>query len=120
MKNAKEAKKLFKELKISISKKPSPFASMEEEKVIEQLRKTREKFWEKKLATFQNDSLIVNFYKREKIMKNATEARKHLNKLKEIIKKNPAPIFKMKKDDIIKTLRKTREEIWEEKFAIRH
>ncbi len=105
---------------IKETKKTSPFTNIEEEKVIEQLRKTREKLWEKKLTTFQNDSLIVNFYKRGKIMKNAKEARKHLNKLKEIIKKNPAPIFKMKKDDVIKTLRKTREEIWEEKFAVRH
>ncbi len=50
MKKAKEAKKLLKELRRSISKRPSPFAGMSEEEVIEHLRKTREKLWEKKLA----------------------------------------------------------------------
>ena len=48
------------------------------------------------------------------------EAKKHLEKLREIIAKNPSPIFKMGKDEVIKTLRKTRETIWREKFAFRH
>lgn len=51
MKNKKaEAKKLLHELRESISKRPSPFAGMTEKEVIEQLRKTRKKLWEKKLA----------------------------------------------------------------------
>jgi ATP sulfurylase len=45
-----EAKKLWGELRESISKKPSPFEGMSEEEVIKQLRKTRKKLWEKKLA----------------------------------------------------------------------
>ena len=49
--NVKEAKRLWKELRESISKKPSPFAGMTEEEVINRLRKTREELWEKKLAT---------------------------------------------------------------------
>ncbi len=53
-------------------------------------------------------------------MKNTKEAKKHLKKLREIIAKNPSPIFKMSKEDVIKTLRKTREAIWEEKVALRH
>ncbi len=53
-------------------------------------------------------------------MKNIKEAKKHLKKLREIIAKNPSPIFKMSKEDVIKTLRKTREAIWEEKVALRH
>ncbi len=54
-------------------------------------------------------------------MKNKkTEAFKQLKKLRKIIAKNPSPIFKMSKDDVIKTLRKTREKLWEEKLAIRH
>ena len=52
--------------------------------------------------------------------KKAKEAVKHLEKLKEIIAKNPSSIFKMSKDEVIKTLRKTREEIWREKLAHRH
>jgi len=46
-------------------------------------------------------------------------AKKHLEKLREMIAKDPPPIFKMSKEEIIKQLRKTREEIWEEKLAVR-
>lgn len=45
-----KAKKLWNELRESISKRPSPFEGMSEEEVIKQLRKTRKKLWEKKLA----------------------------------------------------------------------
>ena len=51
MKNAKKAKKLWEELRKSVSKKHNPFAGMTEEEVIKHLRKTREKLWEEKLAT---------------------------------------------------------------------
>lgn len=53
-------------------------------------------------------------------MKNIKAAKKHLQKLREIIANNPTPIFKMSKDSAIKILRKTREAIWEEKLAVRH
>lgn len=49
-KDVKEAKKLWKELRKSVSKRPSPFAGMSEEEVIKHLRKIRQKLWEKKLA----------------------------------------------------------------------
>ena len=49
-----------------------------------------------------------------------TEAQKHLEKLRETIAKNPPPIYSLSKEEIIKKLRKTREEIWEEKLASRH
>lgn len=52
--------------------------------------------------------------------KNILEAKKHLAKLREIIAQNPSAIFRMSKEDVIKTLRKTREAIWEEKFASCH
>lgn len=52
MKNrdVKEVKRLWDELCQSVSKRPSPFVDMSEEEVIKQLRKTRKKLWEKKLA----------------------------------------------------------------------
>lgn len=53
-------------------------------------------------------------------MKNIKQAKKHLQKLREIIANNPTPIFKMTREEAIKALRKTRETIWEEKLAIRH
>ncbi len=49
-KDIKEAKRLWKELCNSVSRRPSPFKGMSEEEVIEQLRKTRKKLWEKKFA----------------------------------------------------------------------
>lgn len=52
--------------------------------------------------------------------RKALQARKHLDKLRQIIAKNPSPIFKMSKDKVIEILRKTRESIWEEKLALRH
>ena len=51
---------------------------------------------------------------------NISKAKKHLQRLREIIAKSPPPIFKMSKEDVIKTLRKTRKAIWEEKLAHRH
>ena len=45
-----EAKRLWDELRESISRKPSPFAGMSEEDVIKHLRKVRKELWEKKLA----------------------------------------------------------------------
>jgi predicted transcriptional regulator len=51
---------------------------------------------------------------------NISKAKRHLTKIREIIAKNPSPIFRMSKEDVIKTLRKTREEIWEEKVAPCH
>ena len=53
-------------------------------------------------------------------MKNTKEAKKHLAKHRQIIAENPSPIFKMSKEDVIKTLRKTREKLWEEKLALHH
>lgn len=52
-------------------------------------------------------------------MTKVQQALKHLKKIRQLIAKNPTPIFKMSKEDVIKTLRKTREAIWEEKFALR-
>ena len=49
---------------------------------------------------------------------NPKKANMHLEKLRQIIAKNPSPIFKMSKEDVIKTMRKTREKLWEEKFAL--
>lgn len=48
---------------------------------------------------------------------NLKETKKHLEKLRQIIAQNPSPIFKMSKEEVIKTLRKTREKLWEEKLA---
>ena len=48
------------------------------------------------------------------------KAKMHLDKLRQIVAKNPSPIFKMSKEEVIRTLRKTREAIWEKKLALHH
>ena len=49
------------------------------------------------------------------------KAQKHLARIRELIAKNPPPIYRLKsKEEIIKALRKTRERLWEEKLAARH
>ncbi|MFQ5687106.1 MAG: hypothetical protein ACE5GV_10640 [Candidatus Scalindua sp.] len=53
-------------------------------------------------------------------MKNPKKAKEHLAKIRKIIAKDPPPIFKMNEEDVIRTLRETREKIWKEKLAIRH
>jgi len=51
---------------------------------------------------------------------NIAEAKRSLKRLRAIIAKNPPAIFKMSKEEVIKTLRRTRETIWEEKIALHH
>jgi len=53
------------------------------------------------------------------IKPNPKKAKKHLEKLRELIKKRNDPFFQMSEEEIIKALRKTREELWEKKFASR-
>jgi hypothetical protein len=49
--NIKKAKKHLKHLRELVAKRQHPFEGMTEEQIIEQLRKTREKLWEKKIAS---------------------------------------------------------------------
>lgn len=51
---------------------------------------------------------------------NIKKAKQCLRRIQEIVAKNPTHIFKMSKEDTIRSLRKTRESIWEEKFAVHH
>ncbi len=50
-KKAKEAKRRWEKLCRSIAQKRNPFAEMSKEQVIKELRRTREKLWEEKLAS---------------------------------------------------------------------
>jgi len=47
---AKEALKHLEKLRDMVAQRPSPFKGMTEKKVIERLRQTREKLWEKKIG----------------------------------------------------------------------
>lgn len=49
-KKVKEAKRLWEELKQSVSHKHNPLAGMSKQEAIDAIRKVREKLWEEKLA----------------------------------------------------------------------
>ncbi len=49
--SVKKAKKHLAKLRELVSKRESPFKNMTEAEVLKAMRKTREKIWEKKLAT---------------------------------------------------------------------
>ena len=50
---------------------------------------------------------------------NPQKAKKHLDKLREMIAKRGHPFSKMTEEEVIAALRKTREQIWKEKVASR-
>ncbi|MBI4684906.1 MAG: hypothetical protein HY755_06880 [Nitrospirae bacterium] len=50
---------------------------------------------------------------------NPKKAKKHLDKLCELLSKRKHPYANMTEEDVIKDLRKIREEVWEKKLAAR-
>ena len=50
---------------------------------------------------------------------NVKKAQRHLAKLRELVSKRKHPFSNMTEEEIINTLRKTREEIWGKKLAAR-
>jgi hypothetical protein len=50
--------------------------------------------------------------------KNVQEAKKHLEKLCELVAKRPSPFRGMTKDEVIEKLRETREKLWEKKLGV--
>ena len=50
--------------------------------------------------------------------KNVKEAKKHLEKIRELMSKRKSPFEGMTKDEAIEAMRKIREQLWEEKFAV--
>jgi len=50
MKKAKEALKHIQKIRQLMSKVKSPYAGMSEQEIIDEIRKTREKLWEERLA----------------------------------------------------------------------
>jgi hypothetical protein len=52
-------------------------------------------------------------------MKKAQQALKHLKKIRQLASQKKSPFENMTKEDVINHMRKIREELWEEKFAVR-
>jgi len=50
---------------------------------------------------------------------NAKRAKEHLKRIKQLLAERDSPFDDMSDEEIIRKLRKTREEIWEEKLASR-
>jgi len=54
-----------------------------------------------------------------KSRKEITKAKKHLNRIRELVAQKPSPFEGMTKDEVIEQLRKTRRQLWEEKLVTR-
>ncbi len=50
---------------------------------------------------------------------NIKKAKRHLTKLRELVSKRKHPLTEVKEEKVLETLRKTREELWDHKFASR-
>jgi hypothetical protein len=50
---------------------------------------------------------------------NPKKAKRHLAKLRELISKRKRPLSAEKEEKVMETLRRTREELWDKKFAAR-
>ncbi len=50
---------------------------------------------------------------------NIKKAKQHLTKLRELVSKRKQPLSEAKEEKVLETLRKTREELWDKKFAAR-
>lgn len=53
------------------------------------------------------------------IKANSQKAKKHLEKVRELVSKRKHPFSDMTEDEVIEALRKTRKELWEKKLAAR-
>ncbi|MBI3305348.1 hypothetical protein HYZ80_03460 [Candidatus Parcubacteria bacterium] len=51
--------------------------------------------------------------------KKAKDALKYLKKIRELVAKRPSPFTGMSKDEVIEELRKTREQLWEQRLGNR-
>ncbi len=50
---------------------------------------------------------------------NIKKAKRHLAKLRQLVSRKPARLLHMDEEEVIKTIRKSREEIWDKKLAAR-
>jgi hypothetical protein len=50
---------------------------------------------------------------------NLKKSKQHIAKLRALISKRKHPLADFKEEKVIETLRKTREELWDKKFAAR-
>jgi hypothetical protein len=61
---------------------------------------------------FEQEAIVM-------IKPNVKKAQRHLEKLRKLISKRKHPFSDMTEEEIINTLRKTREELWDKKLAAR-
>ena len=118
--NPKKARKHLEKLREIIAKDPSPIFKMSKEDVIDKLRKTREELWETKITALSCRE-PGGYYMKNRTTKKASpnEATKLPKELRESIAKKPSPFAGMSKEEVIQHMRKTRNILWEKKFAPR-
>ena len=50
---------------------------------------------------------------------NIKKAKRHLARLRQLVSKKPTRLLHMREEEVIKAIRKSKEEIWDKKFAPR-
>ena len=90
------------------------YAGTTKEQVIQKLRETREKLWAEKMAAPVQFEMKAKGRKMTK--RDAKEALKHFEKLREMIAQRPSQFHGMTEKQVIQKLRQTREELWKEKI----
>jgi hypothetical protein len=63
--------------------------------------------------------MCYSICKGEAMKQNIKKAKRHLTKLRELVSKRKHPLSEVKEEKVLETLRKTREELWDKKFAAR-
>ena len=86
-----------------------------DEQVIKELRKVREKLWAEKMAAPAQFERKIKWRKMTK--RDAKEALKHFEKLREMIAQRPSQFQGMTEKEFIQKMRQTREELWKEKIG---
>ena len=97
----------------------SPLDKLTTEEIIAKVRKTREQLWEEKLAGIKENPMKTPQPKRT-FKPDYEKAFKYLQKARERLKCHGSPLDSLSKEEIIQKVRKTREQLWEEKLATHH
>ena len=92
------------------------YAGMTKKQAIKELREIREKLWAEKMAAPAQFEMKAKGRKMTK--RDAKEALKHFEKLREMIAQRTSPFEGMTEEAVIRKLRQTRKELWEKKIGV--
>ena len=116
--NIEKARRALERNEIHLHKYGSPLDGLTKEEIIARVRKTREQLWEEKLSTPQS-KIHENTTIKKTFKPDYEKAFHYFQKARERLKRQGSPLDSLTKEEIIARVRKTREQLWEEKLAAR-